>query len=158
MTYKPRSIIPKLSVRARGIAGYLQRNISRVDWPDYTMYVVKNTGRSWCDYTRKVIIISGTVFDPKGSRVAPEHREELYAQYIIAHELAHSYAGFDVHHGPQFMEWLKKLCPPEVIHYELGYKPRNAYAAGIRHPDAGKITVNLTDAQKDLSNAWRLKA
>jgi hypothetical protein len=32
------------------------------------------------------------------------------------------------------MEWLKRICPAESLHFELEYKPRNAMAAGIRKP------------------------
>lgn len=55
-----------------------------------------------------------------------------YAEYYLAHEMAHAKAGKKAAHGPEFMDWLKRLCPPEFVHYELGYKPRNAKAAGIK--------------------------
>lgn len=55
-----------------------------------------------------------------------------YAEYYLAHEMAHAKAGKKAAHGPDFMDWLKHLCPPEFIHYELNYKPRNAKAAGIK--------------------------
>jgi hypothetical protein len=54
-----------------------------------------------------------------------------YKTYYIAHEMAHAFAGVAEQHGPRFMEWLKKICPSELIHYELEYKPRNAKSAGI---------------------------
>lgn len=60
-----------------------------------------------------------------------------YTLYYLAHELAHI-ADDDAGtrdrskpHGPSFMQQLKRLCPPEYWHWELGYKPRNAAAAGI---------------------------
>lgn len=57
-----------------------------------------------------------------------------YRTWYIAHELAHAYDKCIHGHGPEFMEWLKKICPANSIHRELGYKPRNARAAGIKKP------------------------
>ena len=62
---------------------------------------------------------------------------EGFLTYYVAHELAHLFARkYNGHkgHGPAFMEWLKKLCPKDYWHYELDYKPRHAFAAGIRKP------------------------
>ena len=53
-----------------------------------------------------------------------------YAIYYVAHELAHIKAS-GWHHGPLFMRAFKELCPKSYWHYEKGYKPRNAKAAGI---------------------------
>lgn len=50
--------------------------------------------------------------------------------YYLAHELAHAVSG-DGTHGPQFMYRFKIICPIELQFFELGYKPRNAKAAGI---------------------------
>lgn len=65
-------------------------------------------------------------------------RGEDYIAWYCAHELAHHYAHYyDAvagNHGPGFMKWLKLICPENAIHYELGYKPRNAAAAGISQP------------------------
>ena len=54
-----------------------------------------------------------------------------YKTWYISHELAHAFDNCQHNHGPEFMEWLKAICPTDCIHYELGYKPRNASAAGI---------------------------
>lgn len=51
--------------------------------------------------------------------------------WLLSHEMAHAYAGIENQHNQVFMEWLKKICPKECIHYELSYKPRNASKAGI---------------------------
>lgn len=62
-------------------------------------------------------------------------RGELHLEWYCAHELAHhfnQYSGTNDNHGPEFMRWLKKLCPERSIHFELGYKPRNAASAGIK--------------------------
>lgn len=60
-----------------------------------------------------------------------------YVVYYTAHELAHLFAKkYNNHrgHGPAFMAWLKRICPKDYLHYELDYKPRHAFAAGIRRP------------------------
>lgn len=60
-----------------------------------------------------------------------------YLTYYCAHELAHLYANrytrktYIAPHGPEFMNWLKKLCPKNCIHYELEFKPKIAKHAGI---------------------------
>ena len=62
-----------------------------------------------------------------------------YLKWYVAHEIAHAYAGPKANHGPDFMVQLRRLCPPDSLHYELGYKPRNATASGIRMPDGSKV-------------------
>lgn len=57
-----------------------------------------------------------------------------YKEYVICHEMAHAFAPKDEIHGARFMSWLQRICPPEYIHYELEYKPRNAASAGITLP------------------------
>ena len=78
--------------------------------------------RGRCYFRAKVITIPVWVItDPRiGQKI-----------WYIAHEMAHAYDECRHNHGPEFMEWLKKLCPPEHIHWELTYKPRNARSAGI---------------------------
>lgn len=53
--------------------------------------------------------------------------------WYISHELAHTFEPGDSH-GQRFMRKLREICPIEHQHYEIGYKPRNAIAAGIRIP------------------------
>lgn len=61
-----------------------------------------------------------------------------YATWYTAHEMSHCYEPQDGH-GDRFMAKLIQLCPENCIHYELGYKPRNAARAGIGQ-------VNLSDS------------
>lgn len=56
-------------------------------------------------------------------------REIQYRTWYICHEMAHTNT-FDVH-GPKFMAELIRICPADCVKFELGYKPRNATAAGI---------------------------
>ena len=59
-----------------------------------------------------------------------------YGYYYLAHELAHI-AAFDSDydykhiHDAVFMREFKRICPENIQHYELRYKPRAAKAAGI---------------------------
>jgi hypothetical protein len=97
----------------------------------YKFYVVDQT-RGRCNMTHKVITIPLWCFTSLPFQV--KLNTEYRLQYI-AHELAHAYQydedKYNGNHGPRFMRWLKILCPPELLHYELSYKPRNAIAAGI---------------------------
>ncbi len=57
-----------------------------------------------------------------------------YLKWYVSHELSHL---FNYHyatgrnHDAGFMSWLKKICPREFQHFETGYKPSLAAAAGI---------------------------
>ena len=55
-----------------------------------------------------------------------------FKTWYIAHECAHAMDNCKHSHGPEFMSWLKQICPDDCIHHEIGYKPRNAFAAGIK--------------------------
>ena len=91
----------------------------------WTFYVV-NQERGRCYHSRKWITIPLHAW---------QRQSDGYLAYYIAHEAAHAYAGREANHGPAFMNWLKRLCPANYLHYELGYKPRNAIAAGIMPED-----------------------
>jgi hypothetical protein len=93
---------------------------------DVTIYAVdQRRGRAYCK-RRQITVPVWAFTRPKG---------EGFVIYYLAHELAHI-ADYDagnrnIQHGPVFMAAFKKLCPIEFQHFELGYKPRNARAAGI---------------------------
>ena len=73
-----------------------------------------------------------------------------YWLYYLSHEIAHAirfenycdrhgrrnalrgYGWRGNDHGANFMAIFKQVCPTHLQHHELGYKPRNAAAAGIR--------------------------
>jgi hypothetical protein len=89
----------------------------------WRFHIVKQScGR--CYYRDKIVTLPEWVCDkiPK---------DFGYFVWYTAHETAHIKAGFLAKHGPLFMHHLKLLCPAIYIHHELGYKPRNATAAGI---------------------------
>jgi predicted metal-dependent hydrolase len=91
---------------------------------NYRIYAV-NQRRGRCYYNVKVITIPTWV-------ITSAHTNSGKKTWYIAHELAHAYDLTRSNHGAGFMEALKDICPKDAIHWELGYKPRNAAAAGIQ--------------------------
>ena len=95
----------------------------------FSVYVL-SIRRGYCDSRVKEIVI------PEFAILRETNNKELgYLQWYVAHEFAHAFnaaAGTCDIHGPNFMEFLKKICPPEYIHYEFHYKPRNAARCGIQ--------------------------
>lgn len=84
------------------------------------------TSRGRCYYDQKIITIPAHAYKSK---------QEGYLSYYIAHEMAHAYAPRDAGHDSSFMACFKNICPQQYQHYEIGYKPRAATAAGIYHKD-----------------------
>lgn len=80
-----------------------------------------NQNRGRCYYAGKVITVPAWVTKNTQSKQT----------WYISHEMAHAHAGWQAKHGPVFMEQLIRICPVQDIVHELGYKPRNAKAAGI---------------------------
>ena len=97
---------------------------------NWSIYVVDQQ-RGRCYYKAKIITIPVWCLDDK--RLG-------YKIYYISHELAHVFAPGDSH-GQKFMAEFIKLCPKEYLHYELGYKPRNANIAGITNPNKKSDTI-----------------
>ena len=93
---------------------------------EWSFYVVAQS-RGRCYYHIKTITVPVWAFSRNKT-------EAGYLLWYLAHEIAHSIAGPFAKHGPAFMLTLKRICPAHCIHYELGYKPRNAAAAGIAQP------------------------
>ena len=86
----------------------------------WRFYPVKQT-RGRCYFASKVITIPTHAIE----------RELGYLCYYVCHEMAHAIAGWKAKHGQEFMKVFMSICPKEWQKYELGYKPRNASAAGI---------------------------
>lgn len=99
----------------------------------WKFYIVSQS-RGRCYYRSKVITIPDWAIQ-KGLD---------YKTWYVSHEMAHTFARGD-QHGMIFMSHLKRICPTECQHFELGYKPRNAVAAGIRKPKSLSL-ANATDA------------
>lgn len=103
----------------------------------WKFYVVDQQ-RGRCYYYDKVITI------PKWALYSTD---DGYATYYLSHEMAHCYTIGD-EHGLRFMNKFKEICPAEFHHYELGYKPRNASAAGISRKQIQKtikLNINIED-------------
>lgn len=60
-----------------------------------------------------------------------KNRGAKYYTWYFCHEMAHALDTKRSHHGAEFMQILIDICPADCIEFELGYKPRNAAAAGI---------------------------
>lgn len=89
-------------------------------------FVLTEQSRGWCSAMRKLITIPAWIKSP--------NKSNDFRVWYICHEMAHAIDKCMHNHGPEFMKILIDICPPEAIHHELGYKPRNATAAGIRKP------------------------
>lgn len=103
------------------------RELRAAGWNFYS--VDQRVGR--CYYRHKIITI------PKHAIM---HKQITYKIWYISHEMAHAFNTFVTvngairvydSHGPHFMEQLIRICPPDCVKHELGYKPRNAKSAGI---------------------------
>lgn len=92
---------------------------------DWKIYAV-NQRRGRCYYRGKAGVITIPVW-------AIDHALD-YKVWYICHEMSHALDTSRSHHGPEFMRILQDICPKESVHFELGYKPRNAAAAGIKQP------------------------
>lgn len=88
--------------------------------------------RGWCSYSQQLITLPAWVL-----AYATEQKYEKqkgFFTYYLAHEVAHALTSpYKPAHGQEFMNKLKRICPPAFIHYELEYKPREAKAAGISY-------------------------
>lgn len=88
-------------------------------------FSVVNQDRGRCHYQLKEITVPAWAFS----------RGLDYLFYYLSHELAHIFAGHQAAHGPIFMTEFKKICPTNLQHFELFYKPKLAAAARITAKD-----------------------
>ena len=122
---KPARIIPSLTTQMREM--YDTMLFAGTAPAGVTVYVVNQRRGKARHSSRTITVPAWALVRPKG---------EGYAAYYLAHELAHI-ADRDAGtrgqpHGPGFMTQFKRLCPPQYQHFEVGYKPRRAGAAGIQ--------------------------
>ena len=90
----------------------------------WDIYVVKQV-RGHCWYGSHIITVPLWAFE----------RSEAYVIYYLCHEMAHAFAGYEAAHGPAFMAMLKRICPAGYLHFETGYKLKEAVEAGIMPED-----------------------
>ena len=127
-TRKPANLAPLETIRLRATL----ETEPRLDAARPLYYIAKQCGwkafvtacaHGLCSYKLRQITIP----------LWAEERSYDYYLYYICHELAHI-PNPGIQHGPDFMKTFRSICPPELQHYELDYKPRLAKAAGIRKP------------------------
>lgn len=93
---------------------------------DQWWILVADQDTGWCNAHYRTIVLPAWLYI--------KNRSADFKVWYVAHELAHAYDKCKHSHGPEFMEWLKRICPAECLYHELEYKPRNARQAGIRKP------------------------
>lgn len=130
----PNCIHAELTQSLQLMAHELQSYWDELTFKGWRFFVV-NSQRGMCYYEKKVITI------PQWVTTKTKIDDGQFIQYV-AHEMAHAYAGWQAHHGPEFMKELQCICPAWCIHWELEYKPRNAKSAGISMQSAA---LDLTD-------------
>lgn len=96
----------------------------------WRFYIV-TSNRGYCNMLRKEITIPLWAL----------HRGTAYYTWYFCHEMAHAIDCCKHKHGPEFMRILQEICPADCVHFELGYKPRNAQAAGISKPSIPLIDL-----------------
>lgn len=102
----------------------IYERIKELELMGWKVYVV-NQSRGVCHDSKKYLTIPTWVLSEPNN---------YWVQYL-AHELAHTAPqctgkGIAMH-GIEFMEEMKRLCPPELWYHELSYKPEMATLAGI---------------------------
>jgi len=98
---------------------HFESNPMRFQWKLY----VTDTVRGRCKRHDRTLTVPKWAYN----------RGHDYFLYYVSHELAHIFC--DVpgnYHGPKFMSIFKQICPKNLWHFEIEYKPRAAAAAGIR--------------------------
>lgn len=107
----------------------------QIELPDGYQVFVTDTDRGRCCYENKTITVPQWAFDctKRGRR---KHKgDKRYREYYLAHECAHAItfeATGERNHRGEFMNNFMRLCPRELWHFELNYKPGLARAAGIK--------------------------
>ena len=115
---KPRKVISSLQQEVEAAVSILldEAETTLSDWRFY----VTDTRRGRCWLSSRFMSIPLWAY----------RRGTDYFLYYVSHEMAHA-IGTHKDHGPAFMKDFKRICPPNLWHYETAYKPRNAAAAGI---------------------------
>lgn len=109
----------------RSLPSVLQDNMLFLANNGWRFFLVEQTRGRCYPLTKEITIPCWVLAREKGKII----------QYI-AHECAHAMNFIEKTndiHGPMFMAWMKRLCPPEYWRFELTYKKRNAKSAGVLH-------------------------
>jgi hypothetical protein len=95
---------------------------SGLEIPDYNLKITNDGAGRYEPYTKNLVIPKWIFSSDCKTRPSEE-----YCIYYIAHELSHVCVGEEeeAEHGILFYHYLNKLCPPDLIHWELEYLPEN---------------------------------
>lgn len=103
--------------------------------PGYEVFVTE-TSRGRCSYKHKTITVPHWAFSNLKGHWRKFHKgDKRYGEYYLAHECAHAITYEETgerNHRGAFMQNFRKLCPYELQHHEVNYKPGLASAAGIK--------------------------
>lgn len=122
LLWQPNCVVPGMGIKdiftdiPESVKEYA-REKQREGW----RYFVVEQNRGRCYHLHRVITIPLWVIrsTKPGKKI-----------WYVSHELAHTYTYGDKH-GQRFMAKLREICPEDAQHWEIGYKPRAAIAAGI---------------------------
>jgi hypothetical protein len=121
-TYKPANVdYSAMPLLFKDVPTHIKEIAKQIITDGWNIYTV-NQSRGYCNYDAKLITIPVWCMNTRHGAG--------YKIWYISHELSHVFTRGD-NHGTRFMNKLIEICPDEFIHHELGYKPRNAKAAGI---------------------------
>ena len=117
------------------------------DWK----FTIAAQSRGYCSYIKKLIVLPAWLWNPRsiGSNLkthgeqATTQTMNAYRTWYLCHEMSHALVGAYHNHDGTFMAKLMEICPEESLHYELGYKPRNAKSAGIGKRKSQSIEQEL---------------
>lgn len=135
------TLTPRLAAILPLLTQHGQDHWKRLAAAGWKMLVI-NQRRGFCRYFEKVVTVPAWAFNPS--------KDDGYRAWYLGHEIAHAVAGPAAKHGPDFMEQLKLIVPAAWVHYEYGYKPRNAMAAGVPMAD-GTVPVKAPPAARSPS-------
>lgn len=102
--------------------------------PGYELFVTA-TGRGRCNYEHQTITVPQWAFNTLKTHKRFHKGNDRYREYYLAHECAHAFtfeATGERQHRGDFMKHFMRLCPRDLWHFELNYKPGLARAAGIK--------------------------
>jgi hypothetical protein len=127
--YLRKKIIPELALRT--------------ELPKFFTCWAVQQRRGYAYYKERLFTIPSFAFNIKRQDVKDDAERKEYLLWYVSHELAHiaNFEEFGINydnHGPNFMRHLIRICPPNATRFEVGYKPRNAKAAGISN-------ININD-------------
>ena len=117
------------------------------DWK----FTIAVQNRGYCSQSKRLIVLPVWLWNPRSMSLQLEtHGEQAttqtmnaYRTWYLCHEMSHALVEVYHNHDAVFMRKLIEICPEESLHYELGYKPRNAKSAGIGKRKSQSIEQEL---------------